>query len=208
MATAMTYGGWVKESPAATGSSLSLCQIVSWMAIAGGVALSHMGTGSELSLEHLQRAQYSATVTDISDVETIRTPSEDLARIREVLKPAISDLATTLGVSRQSVYNWINGDAVAADNADKLRDLAQAADVLTSERVVVNAALLKRKFVNGKTLLQVAQTGGSALEAAQLLVKIYKREAAQRERMNARFAKRAKTPATADFDLPVSNDYI
>ena len=33
-------------------------------------------------------------------------------------------------------------------------------------------------------------------------------EAAQRERMNAKFAGRAKTPATADFDLPAASDEI
>jgi hypothetical protein len=41
-----------------------------------------------------------------------------------------------------------------------------------------------------------------------MLVQIHKREAAQRERMNARFANRAKTPASADFDLPPSNDHV
>lgn len=33
-------------------------------------------------------------------------------------------------------------------------------------------------------------------------------EAAQRERMNARFANRVPTPATADFDLPAPNDAV
>jgi hypothetical protein len=79
--------------------------------------------------------------------------------------------------------------------------------VLVYAGVAVNAALLKRKFAKGRTLLQVAQAGESARDAALLLVQIHKREATQRERMNARFANRAKTPATADFDLPASNDY-
>ncbi|PTB27771.1 hypothetical protein C9I56_16280 [Paraburkholderia caribensis] len=118
----------------------------------------------------------------------------------------MSDLATTLGVSRQSVYNWLNGEQVADENAARLQDLAQAADVLDHEGIAVNAALLKRKFANGRTLMQVAQAGESARDAALVLVQIHRRETAQRERMNARFADRAKTPATADFDLPPSND--
>jgi transcriptional regulator with XRE-family HTH domain len=127
-------------------------------------------------------------------------------RIREVINPAISDLASTLGVSRQSVYNWLNGEPVAPENAAKLHDLAQAADILAHEGLTVNAALLKRKFANGKTLMQVAQAGEPAREAALLLVKVHQLEVTQRERMNARFANRGKTSATADFDLPVSND--
>lgn len=209
MSTAMAYGGWVTDRPVATGDTSSFVRLVGWMA-AAGAALSCLGTGGELSLEHLQRSvrqiQYATPTVEVTEVEQTRTPSENLSRIREVLNPAVSDLATTFNVSRQSVYNWLNGEPATEDNAAKLQDLAQAADVLANEGVTVNTALMKRKFANGRTLLQVAQAGESALDAAILLVQIQKREAIQRDRMNARFANRAKTPATADFDLPASND--
>lgn len=213
MSTEMSYGGWVTERPAATGgpSTSSLVRLVGWFA-ATGAAFAAMGTGGELSLAHVQRssaqqALYAAPRVEVVEVEHFRTPSENLTRIRAVLNPAVSDLATTLGVSRQSVYNWLNGEPVADENAAKLQDLAQAADVLAHEGVAINAPLLKRKFANGKTLMQVAQAGESARDAALLLVRILKREAVQSERMNARFANRAKTPATADFDLPAFNDH-
>lgn len=209
MSTAMTYGGWAIDRPAATGVTSTFVRWVGW-ATAVGAALTGIGTGGELSLEQLQRKaqqiQHIASVVDVSEVEQVRTPSENLSRIREVLNPAISDLATTFGVSRQSVYNWLNDQPVADENAAKLQDLAQAADVLAHEGVSINAALLKRKFAHGRTLLQVAQAGESARDAALMLAQILKREAAQRERMNVRFANRARTPASADFDLPASSD--
>ena len=209
MSTAMTYGGWVTDQPAATGVTSTLVRRVGWMT-AAGAALTVIGTGGKLLLEHLQRsarqAQHMVSVAEVAEVELVRTPSENLSRIREVLNPAVSDLATTFGVSRQSVYNWLNGEPVADENAAKLQGLAQAADVLAHEGVTINASLLKRKFANGRTLMQVAQAGESARDAALMLVQIHKREAAQRERMNARFANRAKTPPSADFDLPASND--
>ena len=207
--TTATYGGWVTDPPTATGGNSTLVRLVGWLT-AAGAALTGIGTGGELSLERLQRisqqSQHMVSVVEIAEVELIRTPSENLSRIREVLKPAVSDLATTFGVSRQSVYNWLNGDPVADENAAKLQDLAQAADVLAHEGVSINAALLKRKFANGRTLMQVAQAGESARNAALKLIEIHKREAVQRERMNARFENRAKTPASADFDLPASSD--
>jgi len=95
---------------------------------------------------------------------------------------------------------------VAQENAAKLRDLAQASDVLMHERITVNSTLLKRKFANGRSLLQVAQAGGSARDAAAVLAQILKREAEQRTRIEARFAARATTPATADFDLPAAGE--
>ena len=210
MSTVMTYGGWVTDRPAATGVTSNLVRLVGWMT-AAGAALTGIGTGGEISLERLQRsarqAQHMVSVVEVAEVKQVRTPSENLSRIREVLNPAVSDLATTFGVSRQSVYNWLNGEPAADENAAKLQDLAQAADVLAHEGVGINAALLKRKFANGRTLMQVAQAGESARDAALMLVHIHKREAVQRERMNARFANRAKTPASADFDLPASNDH-
>lgn len=211
MNTAMTYGGWITARPAATGVSSTLVRLVGWMT-AAGAALTGIGTGGELSLEHLQRstqlAQYRASVFEVAEVDQIRKPSENLSRIREVLNPAVSDLATTFGVSRQSVYNWLNGELVANENAAKLQDLAQAADLLAHEGVSINSALLKRKFANGRTLMQVAQAGESARAAALMLIQLHKREAIQRERMSARFANRAKAHASADFDLPAPNDHV
>lgn len=211
MSTAITFGGWIPERPTTTGTTNSLVSLVGgWVAATGGTPTG-IGTGGELSLAHLQqstqRMLYSTSMAQMIEIELIRTPSENLMRIREVLKPAMSDLATAFGVSRQSIYNWINGEPVAKHNASRLQDLAQAADVLAHERISVNAALLKRKFANGKTLMQVTQAGGSARDAALILVQIYKREATQRERMNTRFANRVKTSATADFDLPAPNDH-
>ena len=231
MGTSLTYGGWASESSVATGFSPPTragfiggvvqgnsttanvsSGVVRWLGLlVAGVALAGCGTGGGLSYERLQHnsklQDYKAPAFEIAEVASARTPLEDLALIREVLKPAVSDLATTFGVSRQSVYNWINGEPVAEENAVKLQDLAQAADLLAHEGVIVNAALLKRKFAGGRTLMQVAQAGGSARDAALQLIQIHKREQVQRERMASRFVNRAKTPPSADFDLPSANDY-
>lgn len=204
------YGGWVSEQATVTKAAPAVVRLVGWVT-AASAALAGIGTGGKLSIEQLQysthQKQYTEYRLEVVEIEAVRTPAENLKRIREVLNPAVSDLATTLGVSRQSVYNWLNGGPVAEENTAKLQDLAQAADMLAHENIAVNAALLKRKFTNGKTLFQVVQAGESAMDAAVMLVQIHKREAVQRERMNARFANRAKTATSADFDLPSSNDH-
>jgi transcriptional regulator with XRE-family HTH domain len=211
MSIAATYGGWIPAQTSATGAISTFVRCVGWVA-AAGAALTSIGTGGELSLEHFKRSAHNTyqttSVAEVAGVQQTRTSNENLLRIREVLKPAISDLATTFGVSRQSIYNWLNHGPIAEENAAKLQDLAQAIDVLVYEGVKINAALLKRKFANGRTLMQVAQSGDSARDAVLMLIQINKREAAQRERLNARFAKRVKTPASADFDLPASNDHV
>jgi hypothetical protein len=75
---------------------------------AAGTALSAIGTGGEISIEQFLRmdplAVLGASSYEVVEAESVRSPSENLARIREVLNPAVSDIATTFGVSRQSVY--------------------------------------------------------------------------------------------------------
>lgn len=199
------YGDWLQPHTG-TGYSFNWVKIVGWASVAI-TTMSAVGTGGELQLTRLQEkiTHPNSVSAEIVKVQASRTPAEDLNRIREVLSPAVSDLAITLNVTRQSVYNWLKGDPVAPENAIKLRDLAQAADLLAHEGIAVNSLLLKRKFANGKTLFQVAQMGESARGAASLLVQILGRESDQRERMSIRFSSRAKTSATADFDLPASN---
>lgn len=203
------FGGWFSNTPA-TGKPSNLVR-TSGLKAAYCFALTALGTGNVVSLEQLQQIanptpHVAHNIGSIRSEAPIRTPSENLVRIREVLKPAISDLASTFGVSRQSIYNWINGEPVAEENAAKLYDLAKAADVLAHEGVEINPTLLKRKLASGRTLMQAAQDGmESAYHAALQLVEIHKHEAIQREKMQARFASRNRTPSTEDFDLPMSN---
>lgn len=210
-ASVRNYGGWIANSSAETGGALTTVSFVGWV-MAAGAALSNVGTGGGISIERLQRvsnqSQYLSYALDVRETVLPRTPAQDLARIREVIKPSVSDLAIAFGVSRQSIYNWLNGEAISGENAARLSDFAQAADMIASEGVIVNSALLKRKFLNGKTLMQVVRDGGSVRDAASQLVQIHKREMVQRERMVARFASRAKSTQSADFDLPLANDHV
>lgn len=196
-------GGW-GQMPLATGFLLGL-------AIISAAPGNHThGTGADIiHHQHPQNNSLRAYASEANKahVDSTRSPSDDLMLVKTVLKPAVSDLATALGVSRQTVYNWLNGDAVTQEIAiRKLRDLALAAEELERAGVTINAALLKRKFFHGMTLMQVVQAGESVNDATHLMVHIHQRESAQRERITAQFANRKNTPATADFDLPEAND--
>lgn len=204
-------GGWLNECPAGTGTSFDISKMVGCCVIAASM-LANVGTGGTVELSDVEKAQSNIRLFGSSSSPTVaithtRTPSEDLARIREVFSPAISDIAITLGVTRQAVYNWVNGEQPRAEFAEKLGDLAQAADIFSHEGIEINSLLLKRKFASGKSILQVSQAGESARNAARLLVQILKRETEQRERMNVRFAGRAKTPVSSDFNIPAANDF-
>lgn len=200
--------GWVSHRVTPTGEVSNVTKMIRWIAAIGSMA--SIGTGGSLDIQSLrndlEHISYWAPNSEVADVAPIRTPAEDLEIIRNVFRPAISDLAAAFGVSRQSVYNWINGEAVAEDNSQRLADLARASEILLANGISDARVLLKRKFSNGRTLFQVVAAGESASTAAQQLVKIYKREDAQRNRLMARFAARPRSMPTADFDLPAPND--
>lgn len=139
--------------------------------------------------------------------DVIRTPTENLARIRGVLKPTITELAHLFGVSRQAVYEWQSGKPAAPENAAKLDDLAKAADVLALTGIEVSAQLLRRKIAGGKSLLDVVREGGSAASVAQVLAQTLRREAKQREQLALRLAGRAKPDVPHDdYGVPMLNE--
>lgn len=204
-----SYGGWITVNDGGTGSTFSLTRSVGWMA-ALGISLFTSGTGGTLSLDRIMRGSDHAIrfPIDATEGEQAPTPQNNLMRIREVLQPSISQIASTFSVSRQSVYNWLNGAVVAPDNALRIHDLAQAADILSSGGVPISAKTLSRRFDQGRTLLDVVRDGGSARSAAELIVRITAREREQRERMNALVASRPRRQVTEDFDLPQPNDSV
>jgi transcriptional regulator with XRE-family HTH domain len=144
----------------------------------------------------------------LTDDNYVRTPAEDVARVREIIAPAISDLARSFNVSRQTVYNWLSGSPPTEEHSAKLQDLAFAADLFAESGIPVTGSLLKRKVHNGKSFFEEISAGGSAKEAAQLIIQITSREQGQRELLAARFAGRRVPKNSADSDLMAENDRV
>lgn len=210
MATTLSYGcGWFNAHQAPTGAPSGLNKAATNVLIA--TMLASVGTGAFMDdLDRWRQCQLNDPVANpfrspIVEIVAERSPVEDLGRIREVLSPAVSDLANTFGVSRQAVYNWLNGEQPTPEHMAKLRDLAHAADMFAEAGIPVTGTLLKRKVIEGKNLFEVAHDGGSAREAAQLLVHIIRRELEQREMMANRFAGR-KNLRSVESDFPADND--
>lgn len=146
------------------------------------------------------------TIDDAAQTDVVRTSAENLARIREILKPTITELANLFGVSRQAVYDWQAGKPLAQENAAKLDDLAKAADALAATGIDGSSQLLRRKIAGSKSLLDVVRQGGSATSAAQVLAQTLVREAKQREQLALRLAGRAKPNVPHDdYGVPIKN---
>ena len=137
------------------------------------------------------------------DVELERSPAENLARIREVLKPTMLELASLFGVSRQAVYDWQQGSQPVSQTAQRLAQLARVADVFAEAELSVDAKTLRRQVAGGRTLLDAVSGGDDAESVARSLIGTLKREASQRERLQAQLAGRKRGPANpSDYGAP------
>lgn len=130
------------------------------------------GTGSVLDLARIRdwrdrveaRAPLRIDVVTVDDAQVshpdARSAAQHLANIREVLNPAIADLTTVFGVSRQAIYKWIGGDATPEDaKFERIRTLSHAADVFRNAGVTRASSLLKMKAFDGRSLLDLAAAG-------------------------------------------------
>lgn len=139
------------------------------------------GTGSVFALTHVNEwgkmldtrvpnFDVQATDTDAARPD-IRSAAEHLANIRKVLNPAIAELATVFGVSRQAVYKWIGGESAPEDDKlQRIRALSLAADAFQKARVTRASSLLKMKAFEGRSLLDLVAAGQLLPEHSQTLI--------------------------------------
>ncbi len=182
-------------------STGSTClNVISRFVVATGLCVS-LGTGvfsddlTRLRQEqkHKQIMSHPVRVRSIEPIIE-RTPAEDIEQIRNVLSPAISDLAKSFNVSRQTIYNWLNGEQPTPEHTSRLRELGLVADMFDEAGIPVNGVLLKRKVIKGKSLLELIAEGGSAYDTGQLFLQILQNEQSQRDRLVARLADRRTSP--------------
>lgn len=208
-------GGWFCDRPTSTGAPSFLGNMQKCLVAGCCLLATSVGTGASAhNIDTGRLQQQRSTGSSISSPQKIhsveialaRTPAEDMERIRKSLSPAMSDLAKALNVSRQTIYNWVNGEQPTPEHIASLKDLALAADMFKEAGVLVNGTLLKRKVIQGKTLLDVVREGSSARDAAQILIRIVQRETIQREQLASRFAGRRASRPSADSDIMAAKD--
>jgi len=176
------------------------------------------GTGSVFALSHANEwgkmLDTRVPYFDIQSADTdaarpdIRSAAEHLANIRQVFNPAIADLATVFGVSRQAIYKWIGSESTPEDDKlERIRALSLAADAFQKAGVTRASSLLKMKAFEGRSLLDLVAAGQLLPEHAQTLI-------AEAQAMNAAYSRSglAKSKAVpsddwrAELSIPGSSE--
>ena len=171
-----------------------------------GAGLAASGTGGSLTshtLLHKGAWVYDATLavsaTEATAVGVAETPSAQLDLVREALGLSITDLANLLGVTRPTIYAWIQGKQEPKPEMlariRELRAVAQAAEALALPRM---NRLVRRPLASGPSLLVRLQRGDADAEAALTeLAEMARREEGQRQQSRTSFAEPESAQETA-----------
>jgi transcriptional regulator with XRE-family HTH domain len=121
----------------------------------------------------------------------------------------MSHLPAVFGVSRQTLYNWLNGETPKEQHKGKLMQLAAAARTFTEAGFKPTAPALERTVAQGKSFVELIGQGADGKETAERLVRIEKRGAAAREKLDAMLGDRSPTrPDVADMGRPTLNEGV
>jgi DNA-binding XRE family transcriptional regulator len=126
----------------------------------------------------------------------------NLEFVTRILQLNQSELARALNVSRQTIYNWQDGESISAQNSQKLANLAIAAELFSHLDQRKTKELVRRK-IGGITILEVVSQGLSVKAFAQQLLVLAARDEMQRTRVTERLiAKPMKANWINEFDKP------
>lgn len=134
------------------------------------------------------------------------TCSSLMHRVREGFGRTMSRLPEVFGVSRQTLYNWLDGETPRPVHQARLVELAAAADVFLSFGFRPNAASLDRTLSGNKSFLKMLADGVDGREAANTLIRVERRASQSRSRLDALLVGRMQRPAAADIGSPALDE--
>lgn len=142
-----------------------------------------IGTGSVYGIDrakswrhHIQpRVPFILDAADSSLDSTerpdVRTASEHIENIRNVLNPAVADLAGLFDVSRQAIYKWSSGDSTPEqEKLDRIVALSRIADTFRAAGVSRARTLVKMRTFGGQSLMDLIKSGESRNEHVEALI--------------------------------------
>jgi hypothetical protein len=171
----------------------------------------YIGTGGSASLDYHLRARAGYQLFVVAP----RNKPIDLSKpnvllmqdVKRTFGRTFSRLTSVFGVSRQTLYNWLDGEVPKSSSQDRLVALSQAARVFNAHRYTPTALDLTRTLTRGKSFLDLMAEGADGQATAEKLVSLIHRGLAARAKLDAVVAgqeKAARQPS--DFGAPALDE--
>lgn len=172
------------------------------------------GTGGVESVRFVMSRQgyspYAVLRTELAAAQDTYAPYTDLMKeVKAGFGRTMSYLPAVFGVSRQTLYNWLNGETPKEQHQSKLVQLAAAARVFTEAGFKPTALSLDRTVAQGMSFVELIGQGADGKEMAERLVRIEISGAAAREKLDALLGDRTSShPELSDLGRPALNENV
>lgn len=135
-----------------------------------------------------------------SDIQPGNMRIKEMKEVKACFGRTMSQLPAVFGVSRPPIYTWLNGETLKEQHQGKLVQMAAAANVFSEAGFKPTAPSLERTVAQGKSFVELIGQGADGKETAERLVRIEKRGAAAREKLDALLGNRPLSrPDVADM---------
>ena len=119
----------------------------------------------------------------------------------------MSHLPAVFGVSRQTLYNWRNGETPKQQHQEKIRQLAKAAFVFTEAGFKPTSTMLDRTMVNGQSFIDLLKHNEDGASSAKKLMRIVNGGEQERAKLDQILGNRKARPLNAlDIGRPLFNE--
>lgn len=172
------------------------------------------GTGGTLSLYYVQNRKtgYITGITHAQEAEDqidMSTPFvAPMTTIRDAFGRTFTHLPEVFGVSRQTLYNWLNGERPKTDHHLRIRALANAGVVFSEAGYRPTSEDLFRTVTRGKSFMELMAEGADGKATAERLLRIVRRGLEVRSALDQVLAdsKDRKGQESLDFVAPAVDE--
>lgn len=160
-----------------------------------------VGTGGVASLAFVRQPYGYACfcIIDTTPPEPEAPFSRDMAQVKAGFGRTMSCLPGIFGVSRQTLYNWLNGEIPKVQHQKPLHQLARAATIFIELGFKATPAVLGRPIESGQSFIQLIAGGADGRDAAKKLVHVVQRGRDSRAKLDALLAGKKEKLDSSDF---------
>lgn len=166
------------------------------------------GVGNAQFFMYRRGYSYPAVILKEKTTAAQNVYTDSMTVVKAGFGRTLSHLPGVFGVSRQTLYNWLNGETPKEQHRDKLMNLAAAARVFTQSGFKPTAQSLQRTIAHGKTFIELIGQGDDGQQTAERLIRIERRGMAAQTRLNALLGDRTPMrPEISDMGRPAFNEH-
>ena len=132
--------------------------------------------------------------------------AELMGQVKAGFGRTMSRLPEVFGVSRQTLYNWLEGETPKVAHHERLRQLAEAAQVFAGLGIKPTTPMLDRTVAQGKSFLQLMAVGADGQETAKKLICIVQRGNDSRAKLDTLLGGRRAKLSASDIGAPALDE--